>query len=76
MKRTDRRYAVVEELRTVAQPVGTGTVLATRDSGLAAAGKLNMPAARLTEPRLLDAVLARLLDHIAACRVPEADRDQ
>ena len=48
----------------------------TRDSGLAAAEKLNMPEARLTEPLRLDAVLARILEHIAACRVPEADRDQ
>ncbi len=72
------RAVVADGLAAVARglPGGTGIVLATRDSGLAAAGKLNMPEARLTEPPRLGAVLARLLDHIAACRVPEPDRDQ
>ena len=74
----DRRAVVADGLAAVAGdlPAGTGIVLATRDSGLAAAGKLNMPAARLTEPPRLDVVLTRLLEHIAACRVQKADRDQ
>ena len=51
-------------------------MLATRDSGLAAAGKLNMPEARLTEPLWLDAVLIQLLQHAAAARrVPEDEQD-
>lgn len=72
------RALVADGLAAVARglPGGTGIVLATRDSGLAAAGKLNMPEARLTEPPRLGAVLARLLDHIAASRAPEPDRDQ
>lgn len=74
----DRRAVVADGLAAVAGdlPAGTGIVLATRDSGLAAAEKLNMPEARLTEPLRLDAVLVRLLGHIAARRVPEVDRDQ
>ena len=74
----DRRAVVADGLAAVARdlPAETGIVLATRDSGMAAARKLNMPAARLTEPLRLDEVLARLLDHIAARRVPEADRSQ
>jgi hypothetical protein len=74
----DRRAVVADGLAAVARdlPAGTGIVLATRDSGLAAAEKLNMPEARLTEPLRLDAVLVRLLEHIAARRVSEADRDQ
>lgn len=72
------RAVVADGLAAVASglPGGTGIVLATRDSGLAAAGRLKMPDARLTEPPRLVAVLARLLDHIADCRVPEPDREQ
>jgi hypothetical protein len=74
----DRRAVVADGLAAVARdlPAGTGIVLATRDSGLAAAEKLNMPEARLTEPLRLDEVLVRLLGHMAARRVPEANRDQ
>ena len=74
----DRRAVVADGLAAVAAglPDGTGIVLATRDSGLAAAGKLNMPVARLAEPLRLGVVLVRLLAHIAAFRVAEADRDQ
>ena len=74
----DRRAVVADGLAAVAGslPDCTGIVLATRDSGLAAAGKLKMSEARLTYPPRLDLVLARLLDHIADCRVPEADREQ
>jgi hypothetical protein len=74
----DRRAVVADCLAAVARdlPAETGIVLATRDSGLAAAEKLNMPEARLTEPLQLDTVLVRLLEHIAARRVLEADRDQ
>ena len=75
----DRRGVIADGLATVARdlPGGTGIVLATRDSGLAAAGKLNMPEARLTEPRWLEAVLTQLLRHAAVSRaVPEADQDE
>ena len=72
----DRRAVVADGLATVIRdlPCDTGVVLATRDSGLPAAGKLNMPEARLTEPFDLASVLARLLRH-AAQRLPAADRD-
>jgi len=74
----DRRAVVADGLAAVAAdlPDATGIVVATRDSGLAAAGKLNMPVARLAEPLRLGVVLVRLLEHIAAYRVAEADRDQ
>jgi hypothetical protein len=74
----DRRAVVADGLAAVARdlPAGTGIVLATRDGGLAAAEKLNMPEARLIEPLRLDAALVRILEHIAARRVPEADRDR
>jgi hypothetical protein len=73
----DRQAAVADGLATVIRdlPLDTGVVLATRDSALPAAGKLNMPEARLTEPSDLDSVLAALLRH-AAQRLPAADRDQ
>jgi len=73
----DRRGVVADGLATVVRdlPSDTGVVLATRDSALPAAGKLNMPEARLTEPIGLAPVLARLLRH-AAQRLPAADRDQ
>jgi hypothetical protein len=74
----DRRAVVADGLAAAAAdlPDGTGIVLATRDSGLAAAGKLNMPVAQLAEPLRPGVVLVRLLKHIAAFRVAEADRDQ
>jgi hypothetical protein len=72
----DRRAVVADGLATVIGdlPCGTGVVLTTRDSALPAAGKLNMPEARLTEPFNLASVLARLLRH-AAQRLPAADHD-
>ena len=72
----DRRGVVADGLAAVISdlPRDTGVVLATRDSGLPSARKLNMPQARLTEPSDLPAVLARLLRH-AAQRVPAAGRD-
>jgi hypothetical protein len=75
----DRRGVVADGLAAIARelPEDTGIVLATRDSGLAAAGKLNMPVAQLTEPRWLERVLTQLLRHVAVSRaVPEAEREQ
>jgi hypothetical protein len=72
----DRRGVVADGLATVigGLPHDTGVVLATRDGGLLAAGKLNMPQATLTEPSGLASVLAQLLRH-AAQRLPAADRE-
>jgi hypothetical protein len=74
----DRRGVVSDGLAAVAAglPPGTGMVLATRDSGLAAAGKLNMPRALLAEPRWLEPMLTQLLRHAAAARqVPPDEQD-
>lgn len=72
----DRRAVVADGLAAVIRglPRDTGVILATRDSGIPAAGKLNMPEARLTEPFDLASMLARLLRH-AAHRFPAAERD-
>ncbi len=72
----DRRAVVADGLATVIRdlPRDTGVVLTTRDSALPAAGRLNMPEARLAEPFDLASVLASLLRH-AARRLPAADRD-
>ena len=75
----DRRGVVSDGLAAMAAglPADTGMVLATRDSGLAAAGKLNMPAARLAEPLWLQSVLTQLLRHAAAARqVPPDEQDR
>jgi hypothetical protein len=75
----DRRAVVADGIAATALglPAGTGIVLATRDSGLAAARRLNLPQARLTEPSWLGAALAQLLRHAADSRGrPDAERDQ
>jgi len=71
----DRRAVVADGLAAVIDglPADTGVVLATRDSGRLAAGRLNMPEARLTEPAQLELVLGQILAH-AACRISEEDR--
>jgi len=74
----DRRGVVADGLAAVAAglPGDTGIVLATRDSGMAAAGKLNMPEVRLAEPQWLGSVLTQLLRHAAAARrVPQDEQD-
>jgi len=74
----DRRGVVADGLAAVAAglPEDTGIVLATRDSGMAAAGKLSMPEARLAEPQWLGSVLSQLLRHAAvARRVPDDEQD-
>jgi hypothetical protein len=55
---------------------GTGVLLTTRDSGLAASGKLGFPQARLTEPSFLEVAAGILLRHAAQHRVPEPERDR
>jgi NACHT domain len=71
----DRRAVVADGLAAVigCLPSETGVVLTTRDGGLAAAERLNMPEARLTEPSDLGYVLAELLRH-AAERLPAEER--
>jgi Trypsin-like peptidase domain/NACHT domain len=73
-----RRAVVADGLAAVTGelPADTGVVLATRDSGLLAAARLNMPEARLTPPARLGSMLGQLLQHAAMFRVPEAERDQ
>ena len=74
----DRVGVVADGLANVAAglPGDTGIVLGTRDSGMAAAGKLNMPEARLAEPQWLGSVLTQLLRHAAAARrVPQDEQD-
>ena len=75
----DRRPVIADGLAAVAGqlPGSTGIIIATRDIGLRAAARLNMPEARLREPGWLKSLCARLLCHAAdAHRVPEADREQ
>jgi hypothetical protein len=75
----ERRGIVADGLAAVARtlPAATGIVLATRDSGLAAALKLGLPEARLIEPGCLEETLGCLLQHAAvSLQVPEADRDR
>jgi hypothetical protein len=62
---------VVSELAEAA-PV----VVSSRDSAAAPAAMLGLPPARVIEPRSLGRTLDALLEHIAAHRVPEADRER
>lgn len=73
----DRRTVVAAGLKqTLAGlPDDTGVLLTTRPSGVTTAGRLALDEVRLTTPRRLDAVLLRLLRHIADVRIPAADRD-
>lgn len=74
----ERRAVVADGLAALAAdlPASTGVVLATRGSGLAAARKLGLPEARLTEPAWLQAALRCLLRHAALhLRIPDAERD-
>jgi hypothetical protein len=74
----DRRGVVSDGLAAVAAglPEDTGMMLATRDSGLAAAGKLNMPQARLAEPQWLQSALTQLLRHAAIARQVPPDEQE
>jgi hypothetical protein len=72
------RGVVADGLAAIAAelPGDTGVLLTTRDSGLAASGKLGFPLARLTEPSALGAAAGQLLQHAAQHRVPEPERDR
>jgi hypothetical protein len=61
---------------TAELPSDTGVLLTTRDSGLAASGKLGFPQAHLTEPSFLGVAAGMLLRHAAQHRVPEPERDR
>jgi hypothetical protein len=74
----ERRGVVADGLTAVADglPAGAGIVLATRDSGLPAARKLNLTEAQLIEPSWLESALKHLLRHAASSRsVPDSERD-
>lgn len=70
----DRRARVAQGLKPVITglPEGTGVLLTTRPSGVAPAARLGLPAAQLAVPANLDAVLERLLQHLADARVPNS----
>jgi NACHT domain len=74
----DHRAIVADGLATVIRELhpNTGVVLATRESGLAAAARLRLPEARLIEPHALDLALAELMRHAARYRVPADLRGQ
>ena len=57
-------------------PEATPVVVSSRDSAAAAASMLGLPPARMIEPRSLGHTLDALLEHIAAHRVPEAERER
>lgn len=73
----DRRPVVAEGLRPLLNslPAETGLILATRSSGLPAAGRLALPTAELMTPQGLDGVLRQLLRHVADARLAEPQRD-
>lgn len=73
----NRRALIADDLSQIfgSLPPGTGVILATRSSGVSAARRLGLPAARLAKPSSLDSVLEQLLQHIAAVRIPEEDRN-
>jgi predicted NACHT family NTPase len=56
-------------------PEASPVVVSSRDSAAAAASMLGLPPTRMIEPRSLGRTLDALLEHIAAHRVPEADRE-
>jgi hypothetical protein len=62
----------VTRARKIYDPVAlapeTGAVLATRESGLPAARKLNLAEAQLAEPAWLETALSHLLRRAAVCR--------
>jgi hypothetical protein len=62
---------VVSEL-----PEATPVVVSSRDSAAAPASLLGLPQTRMIEPRSLGRTLDALLEHIAAHRVPEAERER
>jgi hypothetical protein len=57
-------------------PEATAVVVSSRDSAAAAASMLGLPPTRMIEPRSLGRTLDALLEHIAAHRVPEAERER
>jgi hypothetical protein len=57
-------------------PEETPVVVSSRDSAAAAASMLGLPATRMIEPRSLGRTLDALLQHIAAHRVPQDEREQ
>jgi hypothetical protein len=72
------RGRVAEGLAKIVRelPEATPMVVSTRDSAAAAASVLGLPPARMIEPRSLERTLDALLQHIAAHRVPQAEREQ
>jgi NACHT domain len=72
------RAVVADGLAAVAKDIhpDAGFILATRDSGIAAAARLELPEARLVEPNWLTSMLMQLLGHAARHRVAEADRKE
>jgi NACHT domain len=57
-------------------PEATPVVVSSRDSAAAAASMLGLPRARMMEPRSLGRTLDALLEHIAAHRVLQGEREQ
>jgi hypothetical protein len=57
-------------------PDATPLVVSSRDSAAGAASMLGLPPTRMIEPRSLGRTLDALLEHIAAHRVPEANRER
>lgn len=73
-----RRPILADGIKSVLAklPPQVGAVLATRDSGLQAAARLDLPEAHLASPANLETVLDQLLVHVAAIRVADpAERD-
>jgi hypothetical protein len=72
----ERRGVVADGLTEVAHglPADAGIVLATRDSGLPAARKLNLTEAQLIEPSWLESALKHLLRHAATSRLVSAGK--
>lgn len=70
-----RRALLAEGLGAVLSALPqVGVVLATRESGVRSAQRLELPAAELATPRNLDMILHQLLDRVATVRQIEADQ--
>jgi hypothetical protein len=70
-----KRALLAEGLATVLSALPqVGVVLATRDSGVRSAQRLELPAAELATPRNLVAILHQLLDQVATARQIEVDQ--
>lgn len=73
----ERRAVMVDALKRLTAELHRecGLILATRDMGLGATGRLQLPVATLKTPMRLEATLTQLLTHAAESRIQPLQRD-